>query len=81
MCVCVCVCVCVCLCVFSFVYKQDLALNNPRMLICHKTQPNQIKQNQRNDFLKDFKEQFIHKPISISKGFLLFTLSFFFSFF
>ena len=23
-------------------YKQDLALNNPQGLICHKTQPNQI---------------------------------------
>ena len=29
MCVCVCVCVC----------KQELALNNPYGLICHKTQP------------------------------------------
>ena len=27
------VCVCVC--------KQDLVLNNPQGLICHKTQPNQ----------------------------------------
>ena len=23
-------------------YKEDLALNNQRWLICHKTQPNQI---------------------------------------
>ena len=23
-------------------YKEDLALNNPQWLLCHKTQPNQI---------------------------------------
>ena len=27
-------------------YKEDLALNNLQWLICHKTQPNQTKQNQ-----------------------------------
>ena len=27
-------------------YKEDLALNNLQWLICHKTQPNQIKLNQ-----------------------------------
>ena len=27
-------------------YKEDLALNNLQWLICHKTQPNQL----RNDF-------------------------------
>ena len=27
-------------------YKQDPALNNPQGLICHKTQPTQIKPNQ-----------------------------------
>ena len=26
-------------------YKQDLALNNLHMLICHKTKPNQTKPN------------------------------------
>ena len=25
----------------SYIYKQDLALNNPQGLICHKTQPKQ----------------------------------------
>ena len=25
-----------------YIYKEDLALNNPQWLICHKTQPNQI---------------------------------------
>ena len=35
MCVCVCVCVC----------KQDLALNDPQGLICHKVQPNQPNQS------------------------------------
>ena len=24
-------------------YKEDLALNNQKLLICHKTQPNQTK--------------------------------------
>ena len=24
---------------YMYVYKQDLSLNNPRGLICHKTQP------------------------------------------
>ena len=28
-----------------YMYKQDLALNNLQWLICHKTQPNQIKPN------------------------------------
>ena len=27
-------------------YKEDLALNNPQWLICHKTQPEQILQIQ-----------------------------------
>ena len=27
-------------------YKEDLALNNLQLLICHKTQPNKIKPNQ-----------------------------------
>ena len=26
----------------SYLYKEDLALNNLQWLICHKTQPNQI---------------------------------------
>ena len=26
-----------------YIYKEDLALNNPQELICHKTQPNQTK--------------------------------------
>ena len=26
-----------------YMYKEDLALNNPQWLICHKTQQNQIK--------------------------------------
>ena len=31
------------LCIYkSYVYKEDLALNNLQWLICHKTQPNQI---------------------------------------
>ena len=29
--------------VYVCVCKQDLALNNPQGLICHKTQPNQTK--------------------------------------
>ena len=28
-------------------YKQDLVLNNQQWLMCHKTQPNQIKSNAR----------------------------------
>ena len=27
-----------------YIYKDDLALNNQKWLICHKTQPNQTKQ-------------------------------------
>ena len=27
---------------YIYMYKQDLALNNPQGLICYKTQPNQI---------------------------------------
>ena len=30
-------------------YKQDLALNNPQGLICHKTQSNQTKPNQKKN--------------------------------
>ena len=36
MCVCVCVCVCVSVYVYVCVYKQGLALNNLRGLICYK---------------------------------------------
>ena len=45
--VCLCVYVslcCVCVCVCVFVREQDLALNNPQVLICHETQPSQTKQ-------------------------------------
>ena len=27
--------------IYTYMYKQDLALNNPQGLICNKTQPNQ----------------------------------------
>ena len=29
--------------IYIYIYKEDLALNNLRGLICHKTQPNQTK--------------------------------------
>ena len=32
-------------------YKEDLTLNNQQWLICHKTQPNQIKLNSENFFM------------------------------
>ena len=28
-----------------YMYKEDLGLNNPQWLICHKTQPNPTKPN------------------------------------
>ena len=30
---------------YIYMYKEDLALNNLQWLTCHKTQPNQSKQN------------------------------------
>ena len=32
-----------------YMYKEDLALNNQQWLICHKTQPNQIRYIGGND--------------------------------
>ena len=28
--------------IYIYIYKEELALNNPQWLICHKTHPNQI---------------------------------------
>ena len=34
-----------------YMYKEDLALNNLKWLICHKTQPNQAKPNRAKDLV------------------------------
>ena len=55
--ICVCVCVCVCVC------NNDLALNNPKGLICHKTKPNQISHSLFDRVLEkmDDKQGLIYK--------------------
>ena len=41
-------------------YKEDLALNNPQRLYCHKTQPIQTKPNQNHNHRQDMtQDQFL----------------------
>ena len=49
-----------------YMYKKDLALNNLQWLICHKTQPIQIKPNQTIESKKQ------KKPKLLSLGFFCF---------
>ena len=57
--------------IHTFVYKQDLAFNEPQEIICYKTQPNKQKISRSQD-QKNIKKNFTLQPKFIQLLDLLF---------